>query len=947
MCFLLSVLRPRLRLQWLTRRFLAVVAATWIGGTLPAAAQFDNFLDSVGDSIQKRLEKELDDRINPEKSEDSSRPETAPLPSAEDLDPQPRAEPAPTEPKATVRGDIASIQQNLNALGYDAGPVDGLMGSRTRGAILAWQRDSGLRPTGRPTRQVQNQLEAAVATASSQTPALAGQPEVRPEYVPSGVAASRSELAFSLDRREPQSGGRILMRIVGRTPTTETLYAHVVARGDRPQPGARGTQVVHARERTDVMLRTPEPGAHDVLVLKGGGQEVARLPITVAGDQKAPASSHSAGGVVAQIKQSSPEHLVLRATGIRHDLSGLDITRASSRLNHMLMRVAAGLVRDPAGWGEKLYAFLPLLDRAERKDIFTRAVSDRPVQVYTGNQQLHAYLASQDWLPDPPFLASHLNRFESRALQSLLAGAWPSIASQAIRLPLKVRRFCTVQREEYNFARETWYFSRKIPGASCARVADGTDFTLEGNIAFDAFELDVTMDPTRAQQLYNTLEVGSSGRANGFDVIAVDLTVNGLELSSKTGRGMRLMFDPGQVEVQGLRMYANAELNPVAWTFKREPIEARPVSPSSLSTAPLEGGGLVEVRWDGMSKTKPPRVQYACVERSELPAAYNDPTQYLEVAARPFLVDRGSAVARTYRDTAFVVTKDCLPAFKQAIRSVGLTPGVFLVRPVSRGTAGQVGPDASDVGAGHDGTLVSARAARSDIVEIRWNDAPAGNRVALYYYCLERKDLPEAVFDPEMYITVAKQPLPRNGATGTIAMLFRGAAFATTGECLAEIQQQIGDTSLDPNNFSVTRIGTLSRQRSDAQGAASGSDRTLPRKNVNAEPQATTSRQAIDMVEVSYKRIRTDKRLKAVAFCTDQSEIRSLYGDDGNTPFVTIAKIPMKVETVGGFVDMSKEDTVYVLPRTCLPEMLEGMQRHNVPRAEFEFRQPSAGRWDQ
>lgn len=48
------------------------------------------------------------------------------------------------------RTQVAEAQALLNRLGYDAGPVDGLMGSRTRRAIETFQRSYGLAPTGRP-----------------------------------------------------------------------------------------------------------------------------------------------------------------------------------------------------------------------------------------------------------------------------------------------------------------------------------------------------------------------------------------------------------------------------------------------------------------------------------------------------------------------------------------------------------------------------------------------------------------------------------------------------------------------------------------------------------------------------------------------------------------------------------------------------------------------------
>lgn len=52
-----------------------------------------------------------------------------------------------------VNEAIASIQQGLNALGYDAGPVDGLFGRRTSSAIRDFQEDVGLAATGQPDEE--------------------------------------------------------------------------------------------------------------------------------------------------------------------------------------------------------------------------------------------------------------------------------------------------------------------------------------------------------------------------------------------------------------------------------------------------------------------------------------------------------------------------------------------------------------------------------------------------------------------------------------------------------------------------------------------------------------------------------------------------------------------------------------------------------------------------
>jgi hypothetical protein len=43
---------------------------------------------------------------------------------------------------------IREVQARLNALGFDAGPVDGIMGARTAAALRAWQRAAGVPADG-------------------------------------------------------------------------------------------------------------------------------------------------------------------------------------------------------------------------------------------------------------------------------------------------------------------------------------------------------------------------------------------------------------------------------------------------------------------------------------------------------------------------------------------------------------------------------------------------------------------------------------------------------------------------------------------------------------------------------------------------------------------------------------------------------------------------------
>ncbi|MWJ29116.1 hypothetical protein GPM19_13070 [Halomonas sp. ZH2S] len=58
----------------------------------------------------------------------------------------------------TDRQGVAEIQRELNRLGYDAGPVDGAMGSRTRNAIRQYQADMDIDRNGRASSDLLKRL---------------------------------------------------------------------------------------------------------------------------------------------------------------------------------------------------------------------------------------------------------------------------------------------------------------------------------------------------------------------------------------------------------------------------------------------------------------------------------------------------------------------------------------------------------------------------------------------------------------------------------------------------------------------------------------------------------------------------------------------------------------------------------------------------------------------
>ncbi len=82
-------------------------------------------------------------------------------------------------PPSAYRGDpalVAEAQRLLGRLGFDAGPADGVAGARTRGAVAAYHRASGLPEDGEIDADLVEHLRRAVAARAA--PPVARQPAV-------------------------------------------------------------------------------------------------------------------------------------------------------------------------------------------------------------------------------------------------------------------------------------------------------------------------------------------------------------------------------------------------------------------------------------------------------------------------------------------------------------------------------------------------------------------------------------------------------------------------------------------------------------------------------------------------------------------------------------------------------------------------------------------------
>ncbi|NBC31795.1 MAG: hypothetical protein GVY13_03870, partial [Alphaproteobacteria bacterium] len=106
-----------------------------------------------------RLEEASGDVASSGEGEGPAAAEEPPVPvPPEEPTPVPADEPGPD---ALTREDIRSIQQLLADLGYEPGPVDGLMGDRTAQAIREFQEAQGMAVTGEPAPALLARLRAA------------------------------------------------------------------------------------------------------------------------------------------------------------------------------------------------------------------------------------------------------------------------------------------------------------------------------------------------------------------------------------------------------------------------------------------------------------------------------------------------------------------------------------------------------------------------------------------------------------------------------------------------------------------------------------------------------------------------------------------------------------------------------------------------------------------
>lgn len=126
--------------------------------------------------------------------------------------PRRRAYPAPRRVRparpAYNSAQVRQVQSMLNDLGYDAGPVDGAYGGRTRSALSQFQQDYGLPSNGRINQQSFSTLTAIWQRSGTAAPPQTASPRTGGGTAPSqGAVASPSGGQAPATAQAPQGGG--------------------------------------------------------------------------------------------------------------------------------------------------------------------------------------------------------------------------------------------------------------------------------------------------------------------------------------------------------------------------------------------------------------------------------------------------------------------------------------------------------------------------------------------------------------------------------------------------------------------------------------------------------------------------------------------------------------------------------------------------------------------
>ena len=83
------------------------------------------------------------------------------------------------EQEQLARVQLAHIQLHLTTLGFNVGPIDGILGRKTTQSIMAFQKSQQLKEDGKSSAQLLEKLKFAVEDMARPGPSQRGQTELQ------------------------------------------------------------------------------------------------------------------------------------------------------------------------------------------------------------------------------------------------------------------------------------------------------------------------------------------------------------------------------------------------------------------------------------------------------------------------------------------------------------------------------------------------------------------------------------------------------------------------------------------------------------------------------------------------------------------------------------------------------------------------------------------------
>lgn len=532
----------------------AVVAVGSLFATaVPAAAQWDSLLNNGVRILQQQRElefrREQEERRRQEeerrrqeelrRQEQYRQSQPSYSPPASSGAPARTAQPSPGPDPSLV----AEIQRRLNEHGYDAGPVDGMMGSRTRDAIRDYERDQGLRPTGEPSRAIAQRLERGPAPTPSPPPSTPAAP-TGPE------STDVAEIQRLLNERGYDAG-----------PVDGVM-------------GARTRDAIRTYQIEQGMAGTGEPTAEVAQSLRRDAGSFAQTRQDIFGDgsgaapdSTAPQPAEAPPGV------TTVKGRVVLLGGRRPSDAEVD-RDALRRMTARLVASSLPEINDQAGG--QLLDLMQLLPASERRSLYLEALEnrDRPVpRSMWGAGTLFEQLGKQDWYASPESLPRYgVTPFEEdRLVDVFRRRGLPDVVAQAPKLPIPVVVLCEATLGNYDQRKQAFDLSQQFRGCDLKQVESLARYVvLSADLRTDAVRPEFSIEPGEAERLFLSLPARHSGETRSV-VLAIEAQLENLRGEVAYGRQTGVL----QFRTTGAALYADSTLDREIHRF---PTTSRPAT---------------------------------------------------------------------------------------------------------------------------------------------------------------------------------------------------------------------------------------------------------------------------------------------------------------------------------------------------------------------------------